>query len=187
MENDSINIVSDDSLDDSVVAEEHTGEMIKKLREKLKICEKEKLEYLTGWQRAKADLINARKRDDDDRKEFIRFANEGLLNDILPVLESWDSAMNHKESWEKGDPSWRQGMESIINQLKGVLSNNGLAEINPLGEKFDHSKHESVSHKIVDDAKLDQMILDVVQKGYSLGDKILKPAKVVVAEYRAVV
>ena len=87
-----------DDLDESVVADESATETIKKLREKLKTTEKERMEYLTGWQRAKADLINARKRDEEDRKEFIKFANERLIEGIIPVLESFEMAMGNKES-----------------------------------------------------------------------------------------
>jgi molecular chaperone GrpE len=175
---------SSDLLDDSVVAEEHATETIKKLRDKLKACEVEKLEYLTGWQRAKADLINARKRDEADRLEFIKFANERLVFDLIPVLEHWDMALNHKESWEKGDKNWRVGVESIFNQLKKVLTDNGLVELNPVGEKFDHSKHEATEYEKVDDEKKDHIILQVIQKGYSLNGKILRPAKVKVGEWK---
>jgi molecular chaperone GrpE (heat shock protein) len=69
---------SGENLDDSVVAEENAADAVKKLREKLKKSEAERMEYLTGWQRAKADLINARKRDEADRVEFMKFANERL-------------------------------------------------------------------------------------------------------------
>ena len=77
-----------ENLDDSVVAEENAADAVKKLREKLKRSEAERMEYLTGWQRAKADLINARKRDEADRAEFIKFANERLIDGLIPVLES---------------------------------------------------------------------------------------------------
>lgn len=171
-------------LDDSVVAEEHAGNAIKKLREKLKKAEAERLEYLTGWQRAKADLINARKRDEADRLEFLKFANEQLIHDLIPVLEHWDMAMNHRESWEKADKNWRVGVESIFNQLRKVLSDNGLVEVNPLGEKFDHVKHEATVYEPVSDEKKDHIILEVIQKGYSLNGKLLRPAKVKVGEWK---
>jgi len=173
-----------DSLDDSVVAEENTTEIIKKLREKLKKAESEKTEYLTGWQRAKADFINARKRDEADRAEFMKYANEGLVGDLIPVLESFDMAISNKESWEKVDKNWRVGVEYIYNQLKKVLGENGWKEINPLGEKFDHNRDEAIEHVPVDDKKQDQMIIQVVQKGYSLNGKLLKAPRVKVGEFK---
>lgn len=172
-------------LDDSVVAEENAADAIKKLREKLKKAEAEKQEYLTGWQRAKADLVNARKRDEEDRKEFVKLANERLIEDLIPVLESFDMAMGNKEAWEKADKNWRIGVEYIYSQLTKALADNGLKEINPkIGEKFDHSKHEAASYEPVGDAKLDHTITGVVQKGYSLNGKLLRPPKVKVGEFR---
>ncbi len=173
-----------DALDDSVVAEENAAEIIKKLREKLKKAESEKTEYLTGWQRAKADFINARKRDEADRAEFMKYANEGLVGDLIPVLESFDMAISNKESWEKVDKNWRVGVEYIYNQLKKVLGENGWKEINPLGEVFDHNRDEAIEHVPVDDKKQDQMIIQVVQKGYSLNGKLLKAPRVKVGEFK---
>ena len=108
-------IVSDDTsdLDDSVVAEENAAAMIKKLREKLKKAESEKQEYLTGWQRDKAEFINARKRDQEDKQSFIKFANENLVSELIPVMESFDMAMGNKEAWETVDKNWRIGVEYI--------------------------------------------------------------------------
>ena len=95
--------VDDFELDDSVVSEASSNEVIKKLREKLKKIEAEKQEYLTGWQTAKADLINARKRDEAERKEFIKYSNERLVEELIPVMNSFDMAMGNKEAWEKAE------------------------------------------------------------------------------------
>ncbi len=173
-----------DTLDDSVVAEEAMGDTIKKLREKIKKLEVEKQEYLTGWQRAKADMVNARKRDDEERKDFIKYANEGLIGDLIPVLDSFDMAMGNKEAWEKADKNWRVGVEYIYSQLIKTLTENGLTEINPMNEKFDHAKHEATSYEPVTDEKLDHVIVGVIQKGYSLNGKLLKVPKVKVGEFR---
>lgn len=180
---DEIKIEADESLDDSVVAEENAVETVAKLRAKLKTCEAESREYLTGWQRAKADLINARKRDDDDRKEFAKFANERLIADIIPALEHYDMAKSHKESWEKADKGWREGVEGIFGQLKRVLTDYGLVEINPIGQKFDHNLHEALSREPVADPNLDHTVINVIQKGYSLNGKLIRPAKVTVGEF----
>jgi molecular chaperone GrpE len=174
-----------DNVDDSVVAEESAKEIIKTLKEKLKKAETEKLEYLTGWQRAKADLINARKRDEADRTEFMKYANEGLVGDLIPVLESFDMAIGNKESWEKVDKNWRVGVEYIYNQLKKVLGENGWKEVNPIGEKFDHNRDEAIEHVAVDDKKQDQVVIQVLQKGYSLNGKLLKAPRVKVGEFRS--
>ncbi len=176
-------VVSED-LDDSVVAEENAAEAIKKLREKLKKAEAERLEYLTGWQRAKADAINARKRDESERMEFMKFANERLVDELIPVLGSFEMAMNNKEAWEKVDKNWRIGVEYIYSQLKKVLIDNGVKELDPSGQKFNHNDHEAASYEPVIDEKQDQAIIQVLQKGYSLNGKVLKVPKVKVGEWK---
>lgn len=177
-------MTKEDTLDDSVVAEENAAEAIKKLRERLKKAESEKQEYLTGWQRAKADMVNARKRDEAERKDFIKYANEALIADLVPVLDSFDMAMGNKEAWEKADKNWRMGVEYIYTQLIKALTENGLVEINPLNEKFDHARHEATTYEPVTDAKLDHVITAVIQKGYSLNGKVLKVPKVKVGEFK---
>lgn len=171
-------------LDDSVVAEESGQESIKKLREKLKACEAEKMEYLTGWQRAKADLINARKRDEEERKDFIKFANERLIDGLIPVLDSFEMAMGNKEAWEKADKNWRIGVEYILAQLKKTLADAGLTEIDPTGKKFDAARDEAASYEPVDDESKDHVILQTIQKGYELNGRPMRPPKVRVGEFK---
>lgn len=171
-------------LDDSVVAEENAAEAIKKLREKLKKCETERMEYLTGWQRAKADLINARKRDEADRAEFVKFANERLIETLIPVLGSFDLAMGNKEAWEKADKNWRTGVEYIYSQLKKALSDSGLEEIDPIGKPFDHNRDEAAEYVPVEAESEHHKVLSVVQKGYSLNGRALRPPKVRVGEFK---
>jgi molecular chaperone GrpE len=176
---DDIKIETDENLDDSVIGEENAKEAIKKLREKLKKAVEEKQEYLTGWQKAKAEFINARKRDDEERKEFIKYTNEGMISELIPVLDSFTMAMGNKEVWEKVDKNWRMGVEYIANQLKKTLEDYGLKEIDPIGQKFDPMRDEAI-----EDGKASDIITTVVQKGYSLNGKALKAPKVKVGEVK---
>ncbi len=178
------NIQDSEHLDDSVVAEENATEAIKKLRERLKKAEAEKQEYLTGWQRAKADMVNANKRHDEERKEFAKYANENLINDLVPALDSFDMAMGNKEAWEKVDKNWRMGVEYIYSQLVRALSDYGIKELNPMGETYEAAHHEAVSYEPVTDEKMDHKIIQVIQKGYSLNGKVLKVPKVKVGEFK---
>lgn len=175
---------SDEFLDDSVVAEENAAEAIKKLREKVKKLTEEKQEYLTGWQRAKADLINARKRDEADRAEFVKYANERLIEELIPVLESFNLAMGNKDAWEKVDKNWRVGVEYIYSQLKKALADAGLEEIDPTGKPFDHNRDEAAEYVPVTDEKDHHRVLSVVQKGYALNGRQLRPPKVRVGEFK---
>ena len=173
-----------DELDDSVVAEENAAEMVKKLREKLKKAQTDAQEYLTGWQRAKADLVNARKRDEEERKEFVKFSNERLIDGLIPVLESFELAMANREVWEKADKNWRIGVEYIYSQLKKALGDAGLEEIDPVGKPFDHNRDEAAEYVPVDKESEHHKVLSVVQKGYNLNGRAMRPPKVRVGEFK---
>jgi molecular chaperone GrpE len=164
---------------------EKTDTKIKDLREKLKIAEAERMEYLSGWQRAKADLVNARKRDEEDKKEFIKYANEDLIGEILSVLDSFDMAFANKETWEKVDKNWRMGVEYIYSQLLSTLERFNLKSINPVGQKFDPNYHISAENVPVTDKSQEGMITNVIQKGYELNGKVIRAPKVKVGELKA--
>lgn len=173
-----------DGLDDSTVVEEAVTDTLKKLRAKLKIVSAERDEYLVGWQRAKADLINARKRDEEDKKEFVKFANERLIDGLIPVLDSFELAFNNKESWEKADKNWRAGVEFIYHQLKKALADAGLEEVNSLGKMFDPTRDEAASYEPVADESDNHKILAIIQKGYALNGRPMRPPKVKVGEFK---
>lgn len=175
---------SDVIADGSEETRDLSPEAFKKLRERLDIALKEKQEYLDGWQRMKADFVNAKKRWEESMSEYRKTASEGLVEELLPVLQSFQMAFSNKEAWEKADKNWRSGVEYIYGQLRGVLEGNGLKEIDPLNQKFDPNFHEAVKYEPVEDAAKDHCVVSVIEKGYVLGDKLIKPAKVVVAEIK---
>lgn len=177
-------IEQDDTLDDSVLAEESLQEMVKKLREKLKLCTKEKQEYLDGWQRTKADYMNSKKEEELRRKDIMKYASERLVDDLIPVMQSFDMAFVNKELWEKVDKNWRTGVEYIYSQFKNVLENNGLKEVNPLGLKFDPNRDEALEHVPVDDESKNHIVVEVIQKGYELNGKLIKAPRVKVGEFK---
>lgn len=152
------------------------------LKKDLEKATAERDEYLAGWQRAKADFANLKKQSEAMMKEFRVMANEGLIEELLPVLSSFEMAFSNREAWEKADKNWRMGVEHIYGQIKGVLDQNGLKDIDPVGQKFDANLHEAIKYETVDDAAKDHTVLSVVEKGYTLGGKLIRPAKVVVAE-----
>ncbi|MES2436952.1 MAG: nucleotide exchange factor GrpE [Patescibacteria group bacterium] len=157
---------------------------VKDLREKLKKAIAEKQEYLDGWQRAKADFVNARKRDEEDKKEFVKFAKIGLIEELIPVLESFEMARANKAAWEAVDKNWRMGIEYIQTQFVKVLQDNGVTEVDPKGQKFDPMLHEAVSYDEVQDESQDHVITDVIQKGYTIAGKIIKAPRVKVGEFK---
>lgn len=151
---------------------------MKKLREKLKACEKEKKEYLDGWQRMRADFTNIKKDEETRRGEMIKFASEGLVDDLIPVLDSFAMAFGNKEAWEKVDENWRKGVEYIYAQMYSVLESRGLTEIGKVGEKVDPRMHVAIEEVPPQSEKEENTVSEVVQKGYRLHSKVIRPAKV---------
>ena len=186
MQAEDVEIVTDGAdLDDSVVAEESAQEAIKTLRLKLKKALAEKQEYLNGWQKDKADFLNARKRDEAANKEMIKYANESLISELIAVLDSFSMAFSDKAAWEKVDKNWRVGVEYIANQFKKVLEDNGLTEIDPIGQKFDPMRDEAVTFEPVTDAAKDGVVTTVIQRGYLYNGRAVKAPKVKVGEFKA--
>lgn len=172
---------TDDTYNDDVVFEsegEDPRAALKKLREKLRVCEAEKKDYLDGWQRMRADFANARRDEDARRGEMIRFAAEGLVEDLLPTLDSFSMAFANKEAWEKVDANWRNGVEYIHTQLLSVLEARGLTEIGKVGEKIDPRLHIAIDIVPDDDESKTDIVAVVIQKGYRLHSKVVRPAKV---------
>ncbi|MSU45032.1 MAG: nucleotide exchange factor GrpE [Candidatus Zambryskibacteria bacterium] len=154
-----------------------------KLKARIKELEKKNAELLDSWQRDKADFVNSRKRDEEQKREFLKFAKADTIAEIIPVLDSFESAFKNKESWEKVDKNWRVGVEYIQSQLMTALNNHGLSAINPLGQQFDSKRDEAVENIKVDLESDDGKILEVVQVGYELNGKEIRPPKVKIGHY----
>lgn len=170
---------SDDMVDtDEEGMEKGALAKLKDLREKLKKSDAQKLEYLTGWQRDKAEFVNARKRDQERQKELVKYANEELILDILPVLDSFEMAKANKEAWEKVDKNWRVGIEYIQSQILAILQKNGLTELNPIGAEYSPLEQEAIEMVSVENKDQDGKVVAVINKGYKLGDRVIRPPKV---------
>ncbi len=182
MKDDQDDIVFDEEIvpTDEAGAEKGFADKVKKLKEKVAELEAEKQEYLDGWQRARADYANLQKSTDDDKKRFKALFAERFVEDLIPAIDSFQMAMSNKESWEKVDPAWRSGVEYIYNQLIGALESHGLSLFGTAGEKFDPTQHEAVNEEVADSEDLDHTIAKVIQKGYMLGETVLRPARVTV-------
>jgi molecular chaperone GrpE len=152
---------------------------LKKAKEELEKANREKGEYLEGWQRAKADYVNAKKRAEEARENTARYAAEGLIVSLLPVLDSFDHALAAAE----GDEAWLLGIKNTHAQLMKALRENGVESFDPKGEKLDPLFHEPVETLAVSDAEEDNTILKVHQKGYSLRGKVIRPARVAVGHF----
>jgi molecular chaperone GrpE len=151
---------------------------IKKLQEQIRELQKEKQEYLDGWQRARADYANLQKTTDEDKKRFKAVFAEKFVEDLIPVVDSFSMAMANKEAWEKVDATWRMGVEYIYNQLMSALETHGLKLYGEVGDKFDPTSYEAINEEATGDKDKDHTVAKVVQKGFMLGDSVLRPARV---------
>jgi len=161
------------------ISEEDVGAIdkkVKKIREKSKKCQKEKEEYLAGWQRAKADLINYKKGQEQKISDYYKFANENLILGILPVLDSFEQAMRYDKNNPKTALRFGQdGIQQLYNQLKNILKSNGVEEIKAVGERFNPEFHESMGEI---KGKKEGIVIEEIQKGYKLNGKVIRASRV---------
>jgi molecular chaperone GrpE len=162
-----------------------TKATIKKLRDKLKKLEAEKKEYLDLSQRTRADYMNFKKEVDSERVNNRKFATKKFIEELLPVLDSYDMAQGNKESWEAVDKNWRVGIEYIFNQLKAVLEKEGVVQFGKIGDRFDPNLHESMEMVPVDDEAKNDILVRILQSGYRMHDMVLRPARVHVGHFKA--
>jgi len=155
------------------------NEEIKLIKDELEKCKKERDDYLDGWKRAKADLINYKKDEDKARAEFGRFFLASSLLELLKIKDSFNEAIRHleKEGLVIQESDWVKGVKKINEQLDQYLTLQGLEEIKALGEKFNPEFHESIG-EICSENNEDETILKEIQKGYKLFGRVLRPSKV---------
>lgn len=161
-----------------------TKDVVKKLREELKACRKEKEEYLTGWQRAKADYVNLQKELNSVHVNTSILTKEKVVEKLLPALDSFEMAFSNLEHWEKLDKEWQEGMKSIHKQFLAGLLNSDIETIEEDGIPFDPSIHQSISIVETKDEKLNHMVEKILQVGYKIGDRVIRPAKVTIYEFK---
>jgi len=144
-------------------------------------------EYRDQLLRTAADLDNYKKRAAREKQEAIKFANEALLGKLIPVLDNFDMALAAVSSAQGGSDqaantdSLQQGVSMIQQQLRQVLADAGLEEINAAGQPFDPNYHEAVSQQESADVP-EGHVLQQLRKGFKLRDRLLRPATVIVAK-----
>jgi molecular chaperone GrpE len=130
---------------------------------------------LAGWQRAQADFINYKRRNEQERAEFSQFAQANLIFSLLPILDDLEKALNHIPAKLAKLP-WVDGIRLIARKLQSILEAQGLTPIEALGKPFDPNLHEAVRQ----DKGAEGVVIEEVRKGYQLHDKVIRPAMVVV-------
>ena len=133
-------------------------------------------EFKDKYLRAHAELENVRKRLEKEKVEFIKFATEGLITEMLYVIDNFDRAMDHVNASQKGE-SIIDGIKMIQGQFHGLLEKNGVTKIDAVGKMFDPHLHEAVMH-VDDDTKEDETVVEEMQAGYLINGRVLRPAVV---------
>ncbi|MEX0910263.1 MAG: nucleotide exchange factor GrpE [Candidatus Paceibacterota bacterium] len=175
-------VVFDDNIDG--YEEPVLETKIKALKQELKSVQKEKTEYLNGWQRAQADYQNLKTKTTAEQKSVVDYAKIELLNELISLADSFEMAWSNKEAWEKAPSAWRVGIEHIYNQLLSILKNNQVEEIEATSSNFDPLIHEAVHIKNNIKPEEDSKITKVFKKGYKLHDKIIRPAQVEIGQLK---
>ena len=138
--------------------------------------EKEKAEnYLASWQRAQADFVNYKRRSEQELEERGKFANSVLMLSFLPVLDDLERAISAMPP-RLAKHEWAEGIRLVERKFKTSLEGQGVTPIKALGEPFDPNFHEALRQ----DKGKEGIVIEEFQKGYMLGDRVLRPAKVVV-------
>lgn len=131
--------------------------------------------------RAQAELDNYRKRVEQEKLSLIKYANTNLISDILPVLDNFKRAATHApQTTDATISNWIIGIKAVEKQLEDALKQAGLDVIpTQVGDMFDHNIHDAISHD--EDRAPENTIIRIVESGYSLNDRVLRPVKVTVS------
>lgn len=170
-----------DDVDAESVVEPEEGEggavaKVKKLKEEIAELRQAKQEYMDGWQRSKADYVNLLKRTEGDLKSA---KAGGIVKAVEALLPAFDALERSKEHGELPE-----GFQAIAKQLESAFAGLGVSAVGAAGEKFDPNLHEALGQDAASSREQDDTITAVLEQGYTIGDKVVRPAKVRVAHFQ---
>lgn len=161
-------------------ADQSQPEVMPSMEEMLKTAELKAAEHHDAWLRAKAEGENIRRRAQEDISKASKFAVERFASELLAVKDSLEAALaNENQSAE----ALKSGVELTLKQLVSAFDKSSLSEISPVGEKFDPHKHQAISQ--IEAEGEPNTVLSVLQKGYALHDRVIRPALVMVSKAKA--
>jgi len=152
-------------------------EVMPSLEEMLQESERKAQEHYDAWMYAKAEGENIRRRAVEDVSKAQKFAVERFSNEMLAVKDSLEAGLAVETAAVE---SFKSGMELTLKQLSSVFEKFNISEINPIGEKLDPHKHQAIS--MIESDQPANTVVSVMQKGYALNDRVLRPALVLVAK-----
>jgi molecular chaperone GrpE len=173
--------MDEERIDDiELEAEGDPDPKLTKLKRALEICKKEKDEYLQGWQRAKADYSNAERESRKSQESAVRLAETRMIREILDVIDTFEGAF----ATPPPDSPWVQGMRNTLEKMRTLLKRYDIELIEALGKPFDPMWHEAIEVKEVTSESDDNRVMIEFQKGYRIGEHVIRPAKVSVGEFK---
>jgi molecular chaperone GrpE len=150
---------------------------IESMKKRLAEAESKTSEYKDSWLRAQADFQNYKKRLERDNEMMYLSMKGDIIKKVLPALDDLERALQNR----RADDPWADGIELIARKFQNMLESEGIKRIEALGTEFDPNFHEAISHEPADGAKSGSVI-GVVQNGYMLGERVIRPALVRVAQ-----
>jgi molecular chaperone GrpE len=150
---------------------------VQSLKKRLNEAEAKTSEYKDSWLRSQAEFQNYRRRIDRDNELMYATMKGEIVKKVLPVLDDLERALQNRPA----EDAWANGIELIARKFQNILENEGVKKIDALGAEFDPNFHEAISHEPADGAKSGHVI-GVVQNGYMIGERVIRPAMVRVAQ-----
>ncbi len=179
---------TDDEVMEGEIIEEGAGKSVSsvsraeydELAQKLQQSQTQAKDNLDGWQRERADFANYKRRIERDQQTAQQNMTIEIIKKYLAVADDLERALKNQPATGSEAIAWAEGIELILRKLQGILNSEGIERIPAENEEFDPSRHEAISYEESPDHKGEQ-IIEVVLQGYTLGDRIIRPAKVRVA------
>lgn len=171
---------SDETAPETAADTPATPDVMPSLEELLKAAELKAAEHHDAWLRAKAETENLRRRAQDDVSKAHKFAAEKFAGELLAVKDSLEAAIAASANDQQDAAALKAGVELTLKQLVAAFEKSAVKELNPLGEKFDPHFHQAIA--MVDAEQEANTVVTVLQKGYALHERILRPALVTVAK-----
>jgi len=151
--------------------------MLETLQSQLAEAESKVSEYKDGWARSQAEFQNYKRRIERDSELTYASMKGDIIKKVLPALDDLERALQNRP----GDDAWASGIELIARKLQNILESEGVKRIDTQGMKFDPFFHEAVTHEPSDEFE-SEYIIEVIQNGYMLGERVIRPALVRVAQ-----
>ena len=150
---------------------------VESLKKQLAEADSKASEYKDSWLRSQAEFQNYRKRQDRDNEMMYNSMKGDIIKKVLPALDDLERALQNRPA----EDAWANGIELVVRKFQNILESEGVTKIEALGAEFDPNFHEAISHEPADGERSGSVI-GVVQNGYMLGDRVIRPALVRVAQ-----